>query len=102
MSNLVCPLEEQASPVREIELTNEQLVAAFGACNHCCHHKSSNSNCCHHKNYSCHKSTSVSCSSDRHVEASETFHECIEFSFKLSIKLEVDEEIDDDWDDWDL
>jgi hypothetical protein len=89
MSNLVCTLEEQARPVGEIELTNEQLVAAFGSHNHCCNHK----------NCSCHKSTY---SSEKHVEASETFHEYFEFSFKLSIKLEVDEEIDDDWNDWDF
>ena len=101
MSNLVCTLGEQASPVGEIELTNEQLVVAFGAHDHCCNHKSSDSKI-NHKSNNCHKSTSVSCSSDRHVEVSETFHECFEFSFKLSIRLEVKEEIDDDWNDWDL
>jgi hypothetical protein len=103
MSNLVCTLEEQASPVGEIELTNEQLVAIFGANGH---HSSSKSNFPHNKSSSvsrsCHKSTNVSCSSNRHVVVNDIFHECFKFSFELSIKVDEKEEIDEDWNNCDF
>jgi hypothetical protein len=96
MSNLVCTLEDQASSTGEIELTNEQLVAIFGANGH---PSSSKSNFSHHKSSSVsgsfHKSTSLPHSSDRPVAAKKTFHEC----FKFSLLIEEKEEIDENWSD---